>query len=184
MHGIGAAKRWIHDELQSYSPRLQVSYQNFNIKKGARQGQVIRDVDLSNIVAVLPGTTQKDRYVLVTAHYDSLALVRKPYTGQEQTRRRSVRQGIDESEERRYLKILPPERELGPLDFEATAAQTIAPGVTDDGSGTAAVMELARVMSGYQFDKTIVFVAFAAEEVGLSGSQVYAAQAKQDGMRD
>ena len=45
------------------------------------------------------------------------------------------------------LKILPPEREQGPLDFEATAAATMAPGVTDDGSGTAAVMELARVMS-------------------------------------
>src|SRR5271156_3018942 len=70
VHGIGAAKRWIHDELQSYNPRLQVSYQNFNIKKGARQGMVIRDVDLSNIVAVLPGVTQKDRYVLVSAHYD------------------------------------------------------------------------------------------------------------------
>ncbi len=183
VHGIGAAARWIHDELQSYSPRLEVSYQNFSIKKGARQGQVIRDVDLSNIVAVLPGTVQKDCYVLVTAHYDSLAQVRKPYTGQEQIVTEGVRQGIDESEERRYLKILPPEREQGPLDFEATAAQTIAPGVTDDGSGTAGVMELARVMSGYQFDKTIVFVAFAAEEVGLSGSQVYAAQAKKDGMR-
>jgi hypothetical protein len=182
-HGIGAAQHWIHDQLASYSPRLQVSYQNFNIKKGARQGQVIRDVDLSNIVAVLPGSTEKDRYVLVTAHYDSVALVRKPYTGEEQIVAEGVRQGVDESEERRYLKILPLDRELGPLDFEATAAQTVSPGVTDDGSGTAAVMELARVMSGFQFDKTIVFVAFAAEEVGLSGSQVYAAQAKKDGMQ-
>jgi hypothetical protein len=183
LHGIGAAKRWIHDEMQSYSPRLQVSYQNFTIKKGGRRGQVIRDVDLSNIVAVLPGTADKDRYVLVSGHYDSLAQVRKAYTGEAQTIAEGVRQGIDESEERRYLSILPLERELGPLDFEATAAQTIAPGVTDDGSGTAAVMELARVMSGYQFDKTVVFVAFAAEEVGLSGSQVYAAQAKQTGMQ-
>jgi Peptidase family M28 len=182
-HGIGAAKRWIHDELQSYSPRLQVSYQDFTVKKGGRRGQVIRDVDLSNIVAVLPGTTEKDRYVLVTGHYDSLVQVRKPYTGEDQSIAELVRQGVDESEARRYLKILPREREQGPLDFEATAAQTIAPGVTDDGSGTAAVMELARVMSAYQFDKTIVFVAFAAEEVGLSGSQVYAAQAKKDGMQ-
>jgi hypothetical protein len=182
-HGIGAAKRWIHDELQSYSPRLQVSYQDFTVKKGGRRGQVIRDVDLSNIVAVLPGTTEKDRYVLVTGHYDSLVQVRKPYTGEEQTIAELVRQGVDENEARRYLKILPRAREQGPLDFEATAAQTIAPGVTDDGSGTAAVMELARVMSAYQFDKTIVFVAFAAEEVGLSGSQVYAAQAKKDGMQ-
>jgi Peptidase family M28 len=183
VHGIGAAKRWIHDQLQSYSPRLQVSYQNFDIKKGARQGMVIRDVDLSNIVAVLPGTTQKDRYVLVTAHYDSLTLLQKPYQGEEQLVAESVRQGVDEAEARRYLKALPPERELGPRDFEAIAAQPIAPGVTDDGSGTAAVMELARVMSAYEFDKTIVFVAFAAEEVGLSGSQVYAAQAKKDGMQ-
>jgi hypothetical protein len=44
-------------------------------------------------------------------------------------------------------------------------------------------MELARVMSAYRFDKTIVFIAFAGEEVGLTGSQVYAAQAKKDGMQ-
>jgi hypothetical protein len=182
-HGIGAAKRWIHDELAGYSPRLQVSYQNFTIKKGGRRGQVIRDVELSNIVAVLPGASQKDHYVMVTAHYDSLAQVRKPYTGLDQIIAEAVRQGIDESEARRYRTILPLEREEGPLDFEGTAAQTIAPGVTDDGSGTAGVMELARVMSGYQFDKTIVFIAFAGEEVGLSGSQFYASKAKQDGMQ-
>ena len=71
---------------------------------------------------MLPGTIQKDRYVLVTAHYDSLAQVRKPYTGEEQRIAESVRQGIDETEARRYWKIVPPERERGPLDFEATAA--------------------------------------------------------------
>jgi hypothetical protein len=182
-HGIGAAKRWIHDELKSYSPRLEVSYQDFTIKKGARQGQIIRDVELSNVIAILPGKIQRDRYLLVTGHYDSVALIRKPYTGEEQIVAEGVRRGVDEAEERRYLKILPPERDLGPLDFEATASQATAPGVTDDGSGTAAVMELARVMSQYEFDKTLVFIAFAAEEVGLSGSQTYAAMAKQKGMQ-
>src|SRR5438094_601102 len=74
-HGIGAAQRWIHEEFQSYSPRLQVSYDAFSLKKGAgTRAQVIRDVDLANVVAVLPGTVYKDRYVLVTAHYDSLAI--------------------------------------------------------------------------------------------------------------
>ena len=182
-HGIGAAKRWIHDEFQSYSPRLEVSYQNFTVKKGARQGQVIRDVELSNVVAVLPGTIQKDRYVLVTGHYDSVAQIRKPFTGEEQSIAESVRRGMDENEARALLKINPPENDLGPLDFQATAAQPVAPGVTDDGSGTAAVMELARVMSQYQFDKTVVFIAFAAEEIGLSGSQIYAGMAKQTGMQ-
>lgn len=182
-HGIGAAKRWIHDEFQSYSPRLQVSYQNFTIKKGARRGQIIRDVEVSNIIAVLPGAVDKDRYVLVTAHYDTVDLVRKPYTGEDQTVAEAVRQGVDAAEERRFLEVRPPDRDQGPLDFEATAAATDSPGVTDDGSGTAAVMELARVMSQHQFDKTVVFIAFAGEEVGLSGSGVYAAQAKKDGMR-
>src|SRR5437667_5549619 len=78
VHGIGAAKRWIHDQLQTYSPRLEVSYQDFTVKKGARQGQIIRDVELSNVVAVLPGTIHRDRYVLVTGHYDSIAVIRKP----------------------------------------------------------------------------------------------------------
>lgn len=183
LHGIGAARQWIHDQLQSYSPRLEVSYQNFTVKKGARQGQIIRDVELSNVVAVLPGTIHKDRYVLVTAHYDSVALIRKAFTGEAQSIAESVRQGMDENEARTLRKINPPEQDLGPLDFEATADAPNAPGVTDDGSGTAAVMELARVMSQYQFDKTVIFIAFSAEEIGLSGSLIYADMAKQNGMQ-
>jgi len=53
-----------------------------------------------------------------------------------------------------------------------------APGANDDASGTAAVMELARVMSKYEFDATIVFVAFAGEEQGLLGAKHYAEMAK------
>ena len=151
VHGIGAAKRWIHDEFQSYSPRLEVSYQNFTVKKGARQGQIIRDVELSNVVAVLPGTIHKDRYVLVTAHYDSVAFDPETIHRRGATHRRS-------RSDRGWMRTKPgscrryflPTNDLGPLDFEATAAQPIAPGVTDDGSGTAAVMELARVMSQYR----------------------------------
>src|ERR1039458_2720870 len=56
-----------------------------------------------------------------------------------------------------------------------------APGACDDGSGIAAVMELARVMSQYEFAKTLVFIAFAGEEQGLVGGTLEAAQAKKDG---
>jgi hypothetical protein len=63
VHGIGAARRWIYSEFQSYSPRLEVSYQTFRVKRGARRGQVLREVELANVVAVLPGTIDKDRYV-------------------------------------------------------------------------------------------------------------------------
>jgi hypothetical protein len=45
-----------------------------------------------------------------------------------------------------------------------------APGVDDNGSGTALVMELARVMSQYSFKRTIVFMATQGEEQGLFGA--------------
>lgn len=53
-----------------------------------------------------------------------------------------------------------------------------APGANDDASGTAAVMELARVMSQYRFDGTLVFMAVAGEEQGLLGASHYAEEAK------
>lgn len=65
------------------------------------------------------------------------------------------------------------------LDAEATAAAEYSPGVSDNASGTACVMELARVMSQYEFDKTIVFIAFAGEEQGLLGATGYAKRAKE-----
>ncbi len=60
-----------------------------------------------------------------------------------------------------------------------TDAKCDAPGANDDGSGTAAVLEMARVMAKYQFDATIVFMAVAGEEQGLLGSTHFAEQAKQ-----
>ncbi|MEW6743435.1 MAG: M20/M25/M40 family metallo-hydrolase [Planctomycetota bacterium] len=50
-----------------------------------------------------------------------------------------------------------------------------APGADDNASGTAAVLELARVFSQAQFKNTIRFVAFCSEEMGLVGSRAYAA---------
>ncbi len=56
------------------------------------------------------------------------------------------------------------------------------PGANDDGSGTAAVMELARVMSKYQFESTLVFMTVGAEEQGLHGSRHWAERAKREGI--
>src|SRR5258708_4633671 len=52
-----------------------------------------------------------------------------------------------------------------------------APGANDDASGTAAVMELALVMSKYEFNATIIFMTVAAEEQGLLGARHWANQA-------
>lgn len=56
-------------------------------------------------------------------------------------------------------------------------ATSDAPGANDDGSGTAAVMEMARVMSRYEFDATLVFLAVTGEEQGLYGSTHWAKSA-------
>src|SRR2546421_11887896 len=48
-----------------------------------------------------------------------------------------------------------------------TDAKCDAPGANDDASGTAAVLEMARVMSKYKFDATIVFMTVAGEEQGF-----------------
>ena len=53
-----------------------------------------------------------------------------------------------------------------------------APGANDDASGTAAVMEMACVMSRYKFDATLVFMTVAGEEQGLYGANHWAEQAK------
>ncbi|HYL98233.1 MAG TPA: M20/M25/M40 family metallo-hydrolase, partial [Blastocatellia bacterium] len=58
-------------------------------------------------------------------------------------------------------------------------ATSFAPGADDDASGTAAVMEMARVMSKHKFDATIVFMTVAGEEQGLYGSTHWAETAKE-----
>ena len=58
-----------------------------------------------------------------------------------------------------------------------------APGANDDASGTAAVLEMARVMSHYRFHATIVFMTVVGEEQGLLGSTYAAKQAGQNGWR-
>lgn len=57
-----------------------------------------------------------------------------------------------------------------------------APGANDDASGTAAVIEMACVMSKYPFNATLVFMAVAGEEQGLLGSSFFAKAAKEKGL--
>jgi hypothetical protein len=63
-----------------------------------------------------------------------------------------------------------------------TDAKCDAPGANDDASGTAAVIELARVMSKRKFDATIVFMTVPGEEQGLLGATYFAEEAKKKAM--
>jgi hypothetical protein len=144
--GIGAARQWILEQLRE-NPKLHVSFDTYHVPK---QGQrITRDVELRNVMAVLPGRTARRLYV--TAHYDTVA--------------RIVPAGS------------PPSVDGVPTgEFDWTRGDNLAPGVNDDGSGTALTMELARVFaaSGLEFDATLVFMLVAGEEQGLIGSKLHA----------
>ena len=153
--GVGAAREWILNQMKSYSPRLEVSYDKYRVKKiEGRNSRVPRDVDLYNIVAVLKGTVHPEQRILITAHYDTIVLAGA--TGA------SANNGETPA-------VPDPDTE--------------SPGVTDDASGVSCVMELARIMSQYEFEKTLVFIAFAGEEEGLLGSTLYSAKAKAEGQQ-
>jgi len=57
----------------------------------------------------------------------------------------------------------------------------IAPGADDNGSGTAAVLEAARIFSQYSFPYTVIYALWDEEEQGLFGSDYYASQAAASG---
>ena len=52
-----------------------------------------------------------------------------------------------------------------------------SPGANDDGSGIAAMLSIANIISKYTFNHTLRFVATSGEEVGLYGSNDYARKA-------
>lgn len=57
-----------------------------------------------------------------------------------------------------------------------------APGANDDGSGSAAVIECARIMSRHSFPATVIFITVSGEEQGLLGANYMATKSKKMGL--
>jgi hypothetical protein len=86
----------------------------------------------------------------------------------------AILKGTDPNDDRVYVIS-------GHIDSRVTDVmnrKAEAPGANDDGSGTAAVIECARVMSRTAFPATIIFVAVAGEEQSLLGSTYLANKAR------
>jgi len=157
--GVGAARQWILNEMRGYSPKLQVSFDAYQV---APQGRITRVVDLRNVVAILPG--RSPRRIYVSGHYDTVA--------------RSGGQSATNASGAPAPPIDPDAPTPRPADPTAPL-DNLAPGVNDDGSGTALTIELARVFSqsGIDFDATLVFMCHAGEEQGLVGARLHAQKA-------
>ncbi len=139
--GVVPAREYILRTMQGFSDRLEVALDCYRV---APQGRIPEEAELCNVVAVLPG--RSDRRVYVSGHYDTVA-----------------------------------RQEGGGFDW--TRFDNPAPGANDDGSGTVLTMEVARVLaqSGMEFDATLVFVGFVAEEEGLVGASLHASRAEREG---
>jgi hypothetical protein len=87
----------------------------------------------------------------------------------------AILKGTDPTDDRIYLIS-------GHLDSRVSDVMNRtadAPGANDDGSGVAAVLECARILSKQSFPATIVFVAVSGEEQSLLGSGYLAQKAKE-----
>jgi len=147
--GIGPARQWIFDELQSYSVRLQVSYDTYRI---AKQGRITRDVEARNIIAVLPG--RSPRRIYVSGHYDTIAVV-----GGQRGRNSGASQ-------QQPVPIAEPDTTApGVNDDGSGVALTLE---------LARIFS----QSGIEFEATLVFMCHVAEEQGLMGAKLHAQKAR------
>ena len=179
--GIGAARRWIKQEMESYIPasggRLQVEFDSFIAEP-------------SSAVSTAPGAGA-DRPAADAAQ------TTRPQGDRPQGRPQGAGGGsrIPKATELVNVVATLPGTDVqagrvfvvgGHYDsiprgiMDATAA---APGANDDASGTAVVLECARVLSQRTFPATLVFIAFVGEEQGLVGARHWAEAAKQKGLR-
>ncbi|MDO9512177.1 MAG: M28 family peptidase [Bacteroidales bacterium] len=78
--------------------------------------------------------------------------------------------------------VLPDEYVIVGAHYDSYASGNNAPGADDNASGTSGVLEIARILSQYDFEKTLIFCAFSAEEMGLVGSDAYVNRCKNQGM--
>ncbi|MBY0493145.1 MAG: M20/M25/M40 family metallo-hydrolase [Cyanobacteria bacterium] len=148
--GIGAARNWILEEMRRSSEKLRVNFDTHTILP---QGRITREVDVRNVMAILPG--RSPRRIYVSGHYDSVNIGGQNISN-------SAAPGAAAGPDRR-----------ADVNVEAN-------GANDDGSGTVLTMELARAFaeSGIQFDATLVFITWAGEEQGLVGSSAHAEDLK------
>ena len=139
--GVFAARTWIADQFREIAKasggRMTVAYDtHVHVADGKR---VVRDVEISSVIATLKGDEPGGRTYVMSSHYDS---------------RNSDNADITQD----------------------------APGADDNGSGTSAVIEAARVMAALPTHATVIFATYDSEEQGLLGSAHHAAALKAAGV--
>ncbi len=130
---IVPAREWIYDKFEGFGCD-SVFFDEFSFYYGGNEFGMHQATQY-NVVAIVEGTVNPDKVIVVGGHYDSIVW-NPPYL-----------------------------------------AFTQAPGADDNATGTVATMEQARIVAQNRLPCTVIFIAFAGEELGLWGSGHYANQA-------
>jgi Zn-dependent M28 family amino/carboxypeptidase len=124
--GIEKAARYIENEFQ------KIGLNKFDGLSTYRQEFNEKGLALFNVIGILEGKSNKDEFIVISAHYDHL--------------------GINKNGN----------------------GDVIYNGANDNASGVAAVLALAKYFSKMKVnERSIIFVAFTAEEMGLIGSNYF-----------
>ena len=124
--GIEKAAQYIEKEFEN------LGLKTFKNAADYRQRFEKSGIDLFNVIGLLEGKSKKNEFVVVSAHYDHLGILK------------------------------------------AVNGDTIANGADDDASGVTAVLALANYFKEKNTnERSILFIAFTAEEKGLWGSNYF-----------
>ncbi len=145
--GIEKASLFIEEEFKKAGLEPLPGQKNFRQEFAMLEGRKLVPVDstvssvsatppkfLHNVVGMIKGSSKPDEYVIFSAHYD-------------------------------HIGILKP-----------TEEDSIANGADDDASGVTAVILLADYFKEHAPERSVVFVAFTAEEIGGFGSRYFSQQ--------
>lgn len=112
------ATQWLEDTYRSFG--IETRQQRFTTVQG-------REIEVANVIAMIPGTQNPELVYVVGAHFDSRAE---------------------------------------------------GPGADDNTSGTAMILEAARVLASRPLPASVMFVSFTGEESGLRGAREFARRMK------
>jgi hypothetical protein len=155
----------LQDHLDQNTKPNSFELKNVSLKAKIAMNRTRKTV--KNVVAYLPGSgPHADEYVIVGAHYDHLgwggpgSLMNAP----------QIFQPIESSRAATKPLVNP----HAPSNPHAPTTRAIHHGADDNASGTATVLELARIYAHRQANhppaRSLIFCSFTAEEAGLIGS--------------
>jgi len=125
--GIEKAAKYIENEFKRIGLTTFEGLKTYRQTFSFTDRRSKKEITSANIIGVLEGSSKKDEYVIISAHYDHLG---------------TKKSGEDK----------------------------IYNGANDDASGVTGVLALAEYFKKVGNERTLVFVAFTAEEMGLLGS--------------